>query len=233
MTRSSESQRVSHIGNHTSLLILDDLLDDLYRVVLESEAGSPKSPRCGSILRGVSAVALVVGWAMSVTASSSMYPNLSLLALGILLLGVFGITISGIWSAMRTVREWRTLEADTVKAVGRNMARWYDAICKIRKAYSYEQISFANQYVSNVATQARGRLSLVIGALEKVGVIPLLASAAVTIVNFSNDGTIPIVWCTAAAAAGLIYFFALRMMDVSFMLERFALILEQAAKDSQ
>lgn len=112
------------------------------------------------------------------------------------------------------------------------MARWYTAVCRIRKTYSSEQISFAHHYVSNVAAQARGRLSLVIGALEKVGVVPLLASAAVTIVNFNRDGILPIVWCTAAAVAGLIYFFALRIMDVSFMLERFALILNQAKENS-
>jgi hypothetical protein len=76
-------------------------------------------------------------------------------------------------------------------------------------------------------------LSLFIGALEKVGVIPLLASTAIALANFNRDGTIPLVWCTAAVVAGLFYFFAMRLVDIAFMLERFTLMLEHAATNQR
>jgi len=236
MSRSREPQSVSHIRDYASecdLLALDGLLGDLHRVVLDSEGSSLKAPHGEGVLRWISVIALTAGWAMSAMVSSGIYPDWGITALGLLLTGVIAITILALRSAMQTIREWRALEAETVGAVGRNMARWYETVCKVRKTYSYEQISFAKRYVSDVAAQARGRLSLFIGALEKVGIIPLLASTAVTLANFNKDGTIPLVWCTAAAVAGLFYCFAMRLVDIALMLERFALILEHAATNQR
>ncbi len=144
---------------------------------------------------------LTVGWGLSVLASSGIYPKASIPALALLLIGVLTITILALRSTMRTVREWITMEATTIGAVGKNMARWYETVCNIPRTYTVEQISFARRYVTDVAAQARGRLALFIGALEKVGVIPLLATTAITLAGFYRYGTAPLVWCTAAAVA--------------------------------
>ena len=210
-------------------LALDGLLRDLHRVVQESEHPAAGPSVLERVLQGASVLGLTLGWGMSAVASSGLYRPASLPALALLLMGVLAITLLALGSTLSPIREWRTLEAQTMGAVGKNMARWYDMVCNIRHAYTAEQIVFARRYVIDVAAQARGRLSLFIGALEKVGIIPLLASTAITVAGFQRDGTVPLAWCTAAVVAGIFYFFALRLVDIAYTLERFALILEQAA----
>lgn len=211
------------------LLALDGLLKDLHKVVSDAEARSAASSSLAErLLRWASVIGLAGGWAISAGVSWGVFSYGGYLALVLLVLGAVATTVGALWSAFSAVREWRVLEVETVVSVGKNMSDWYDIVCKIRAAYPREQIVFAQSYVCDVAAQARGRLSLFVGALEKVGIIPLLASTAITLANFSKDGTVPLLWCTAAAVAGLFYLFAMRLADIAFMLERFALILKHA-----
>nr|WP_147299306.1 hypothetical protein [Cupriavidus taiwanensis] len=179
----------------------------------------------------MSVIGLAAGWAISAGVSWGILSKGDNFALALLVLGAIATTMSALGAVLRTVREWKALEADTMGSVGKNMSCWYEAIGKIRTAYSRKQIVFAQGYVADVAAQARGRLSFFVGALEKVGVIPLLASTAVALANFSKDGAVPLLWCTAAAVAGLFYLLAMRLVDIAFMLERFALILKHATAE--
>ncbi|WP_146208491.1 hypothetical protein [Cupriavidus plantarum] len=83
--------------------------------------------------------------------------------------------------------------------------------------------------MSDVASQFRGRLAFIIGAFDKVGAIPLIGTTAFALGNFNKGGTPYLMWCTAAAAAGLFYVIAMRFAEIAFTLERFALILDHAA----
>ncbi|EYS82178.1 hypothetical protein CF68_17275 [Cupriavidus sp. SK-4] len=223
----------THEAPQEHWLALDGLLHDLHRVVLESEphAATPSALTRG--LQGASLLGLSLGWGLSVVIASGHYRSASLLALALLLVGVLAVTALGLRSTVLTIREWKTLEAQTIGSVGKNMARWYETVRNIRHTYTAEQIAFARRYLVDVAAQARGRLSLFIGALEKVGIIPLLASTAITLAGFHTDGTVPVAWGTAAAVAGIVYFFALRLVDIAYTLERFALILEQAERHTR
>ncbi|KDP87818.1 hypothetical protein CF70_034460 [Cupriavidus sp. SK-3] len=145
-----------------------------------------------------------------------------------MLLGAIAAAVSAVGVVMSTVREWGEMESNTLDAVGENMSRWYGTISRIRATYSREQILFAQGYVSDVAVQARARLALFVGALEKVGIIPLVASVALTLANFFKSGSMPLLWFTAAVVAGVFYVLALRLVDIAFTLERFALILRHA-----
>jgi len=80
-------------------------------------------------------------------------------------------------------------------------------------------------YVIDVVAQTRGRLSLFIRAVENVGIIPLLAWAAITLASFRRDGTVPLAWRTAAVGScPASFIFALHLVDIAYNLERFALI---------
>lgn len=120
------------------------------------------------------------GWALSVVVASGHYRSASYLALALLLAGVLAVTVLGLRFTVLTLREWKTLEAQTIGAVGTNMARWYATVCTIRQTYTAEQIAFARRYLADVAAQARGRLSLFIGALEKVSIISMTSTYPAT-----------------------------------------------------
>lgn len=197
--------------------------------MIESQAESLGSTKKAGLFYRISVVTLVAGWLSSVLTSLGYAPQLALWALLILLCGVISTVIIGAPSAIRSVREWNTLEADTIAAVGRNLTRWHTTILQIRETYSQDQLSFGRRYVSEVASQLRGRLAFIIGAFEKVGAIPLVATTAFALANFNKGGTTYLWWCTAAAIAGLFYIMALRFAEVAFTLERLALILDHAA----
>ncbi|MCP3020347.1 hypothetical protein [Cupriavidus basilensis] len=121
------------------------------------------------------------------------------------------------------------MEASMLAGVSERMCLWYETITKIRDTYAPDQIAFAQDYVTAVSSQVRSRLSYLIGALDKVGLIPLLASVALALAKFIQDGQLPLLWCTAAVVAGIFYLIALRFFDVAFTLERLAVILKHAA----
>jgi len=224
------SQRLEKNTRH-HLLSLDILLEELRQVIAESELSAGESAstsRAVRILQWVSAAGLALGWAAAILISMEIVSKGNSLALALMMVGASATVTLACIGASKTAREWKSVETDTLSAVGMNMARWFDAINKIRNVYTYEQIAFAQGYMSAVAAQARARLSLFVGALDKVGIIPLVASMAVTVAKFSEDGKLPLLWCTAAAVAGVIYLFALRLTDVAFTLERFAFILGHA-----
>lgn len=212
---------------------IDGILADLHRAVIDSQADTSESSKRRGMIHYVGLTGLIVGWSLAVLSWSGLLPQLSvaLTAVVIFSIGVVAASFSAVPSVIRSIREWKSLETETITAAQKSIARWHGTIIEIREAYTHEQLSFVQRYVSHVASQLRGRLSLFIGALEKVGVIPLLATTAVTLANYSKDGTIPLAWWTAAAIAGLFYLLALRLVDLAFTFERFALILEHATAE--
>lgn len=207
------------------------ILSDLHRILVESHGDTSVSAQRRGAIYYVSLTGLIVGWGLSVLIWLGFFPQpvVGLAAVTIFSIGVVTTSVSAVPSAIQSIREWKSLETETITAVQKNVTRWHGAILHIRETYTHEQLSFAKRYVSDVASQLRGRLSLFIGALEKVGVIPMLATTAITLANFSKDGAIPLAWWTAAAVAGVFYLFALRLVDLAFTFERFALILDHAA----
>ncbi|CAG9186722.1 hypothetical protein LMG32289_06584 [Cupriavidus pampae] len=232
MLNAHTSLAAPHLRDHISdqgSPPIDGLLAELHRVVIEAQAESLESTKRAGLFHRLSVITLIAGWLATVLTSLGYSPQLAPWALLILVCGVVSTVILGAPSAIRSIREWRTLEADTIAAVGKNLARWHTAILHIRRTYTQDQLSFAKRYVSEVASQLRGRLAFIIGAFDKVGAIPLVGTTAFALANFNKGGTTYLWWCTAAAIAGLFYVIALRFAEVAFTFERFALILDHAA----
>lgn len=151
----------------------------------------------------------------------------------LLLIGALASVGYGISGAKGFVEEWRILEADMLDGAGRRMHLWYEAITKLRATYTPDQMSFVQDYVSAVSAQLRSRLGYAIGALDKVGLIPLIGSVAVTLAKFFQDGQLPFIWSVAAVVAGIFYVIALRFIGVTYTLDRLAVILKHAAKQRE
>jgi len=147
-----------------------------------------------------------------------------------LLVGTVASVATGIANARAFLMEWRSIEADMLDAASKRMQLWHEVIVKIRERYTPDQARFAQDYVSAVCTQIRARLSYVVGPLDKVGLIPLLASAALALYKFFQEWQLPFVWCAATAVAGILYLVALRFIEVTFTLERLGVILKHAAE---
>lgn len=116
---------------------IDRLLADLHQVVIDSQSDSLGSAKSTGLLYRVSSLTLVAGWLATVLTSIGFYPKLAPWALTVLLYGIVSTVGLGAPSWIRAIREWKSLEADTVAAVGRNLARWHNTILQIRATYTH------------------------------------------------------------------------------------------------
>jgi len=225
----SEGKDISGLTQSTFPLnaLVNDLLQTRLSGLSENEGKESSVPHWSRIV-GVGA--LVLGWiGMSVATfagiSLLMYPTLILLVVG-----VIAAIVGAISNAKNTVREWKTMEVDIVRDVGKNMSRWYETIRKVQRAYTPQQIKFAQDYFTAVASDSRLRLAVFVGALEKVGLIPLVATVFVTFAQLKSGGSYSLfLWYTAAVIGGGFYLVALKFVEVALTLERFAAVLKHAA----
>lgn len=187
------------------------------------------TPRHQQVLLVVSLVAMALAWVAALFAERGGLLWLAYVCLGSLLVGAAASIAYGISTSRSFLGEWKTLEADMLDGAGKRMQLWYETISKLRETYTPDQINFAQDYVCAVSTQLRSSLFYIIGALDKVGLIPLIGSVAVTLAKFFDNGQVPFLWMTAAAVAGIFYVIALRFVGITFTLDRLAVILKHAA----
>lgn len=214
---------------------LDALMDDLVKVRQWSIAESPQKSAFLEVWSDrVCIGALALGWLANATSTWLKLPVLNWLALALLVVG--GLATIGVaaYKSRLLVREWKSMEMELLGDIGRNLSRWYEAIREIRRAYSPQQLRFAKSYFSAVAKDARSRIALFVGALEKVGLIPSAVTLIVTLVKFRSGEPLSIfIWYTGATVAGILYVFTLKFIDVAMTLERFVVILEHASDDRE
>lgn len=109
---------------------IDGLLADLHQVVIDSQADSLGATKSTGLLYRISVCTLKAGWLAAVLTSIGFYPKLGPWALGVLLFGIVSTVGLGAPSWIRASREWKSLEADIVAAVGRSVARWHKPFCR-------------------------------------------------------------------------------------------------------
>lgn len=210
---------------------LEALMVELRAVVLAGQDGksSGSTPRYQNRLLCACLAAMLCAWVTAVAAERGAPVWVSYLSLGALVFGALAAVGSGVSSAKGFLQEWKTVEVDMLEGVSKRMSVWYGTISTIRKTYTTDQIHFAQDYVTAVSSQLRSRLACFVGALDKVGVIPVVASASVALIKFHQDGVPSFIWLTATSIAVFFYVLALRFLDVAFTLERLAVILKHAA----
>lgn len=174
---------------------------------------------------------LVIGWIANGGASLFKISLLNYVAIVLLSVGLVAFIVTALPGIRRAPGYFKGLEDETMGDVGRNLTRWYRTVRQIRQGYSAEQIRFAQEYLKAVAGDARVRLSMVVGALDKVGLIPLGVTGMTALVKLTAGQSGPAwFWYTIALIVLLMYAAALKLTDVAFALERFALILRCAGE---
>lgn len=209
---------------------IEALIGELREVMSASDATSQYlTPRRQQYLQWLSLGGMSIAGVTIILVTPKSPSWLIYLSLISLLAGTVSSITFGISSATQVLREWRTLETDMLAAVGQRMTVWYEIVERIQERYTPEQVSFAQDYMTAVCGQIRARISYVVGGLDKVGFVPLIASVALALAKFFQDGQLPFLWSAAAVVAGILYVLALRLIGVAFTLERLIVILKYAA----
>ena len=94
-------------------------------------------------------------------------------------------------------------------------------------------LEYARDSLALAAEQVRGRVSMLIGTLEKVGIIPLAVTGYLTAKKLLSDQTIQffgIEWIFAFFIA--LYLLAIYMLSAAHQIDRIVLVLKQAVNTS-
>lgn len=209
--------------NPPAMMTLMDELSVVWRDMKydaqEDASSTSKSGWLGSgvILVGLALAGIEKVWGVSPWLT---YASLALLVFSIGFLIYFVLTDGRI-----ALRELRKLDEDIFTGIGINMEKRYSLCLDLRQRYSEDQIRFAQAYLLESLAQVRLRLSSLVGPLEKVGIVPLVASAVVTLATTLSNKEISFYWYLGVAIAMLMYFMAFRFFETTYAIQRAAMLL--------
>lgn len=104
-----------------------------------------------------------------------------------------------------------------------------DLITELSRDFASHHLRYARDSFSLMGNQLRSRISLLVGAIDKVGIIPIAITAYISWGKAMKDGLVVftgIEWIFAAFI--FLYLFALRMCSVAQWMDRISLLYGEA-----
>jgi hypothetical protein len=172
-------------------------------------------------------VSMALGIGSGVIARVWQPPYIAFVPLGLVTLSA-GLALiyqlAGAWSVF-----WEIKDAE--RTLGKQLADIFnDDMDLINELKDFEphHLEYAKDCFSTLASQLRSRMSLLVGALNKVGIIPSIVAIYFSWMKAKKDGLVfdNIGWL--AAAFGVLYLLAMRMESVAQWMDRSVLIYKQA-----
>lgn len=155
-------------------------------------------------------------------------PLLVQFALGAMVVGEVGAVVCSISGARTTWAELKRFDHEMLSGAAKRMSDRYLLAKRISERFDEKQIAFARDYLRSVCSHLRSRIGLMIGALDKVGIIPLAVSFLVALVKVYGNGTFAGAWYAGAFVLLLFYVASLKMLGTAYTIERFVLVLDHA-----
>lgn len=146
-----------------------------------------------------------------------------------IVIGVSAAAVLVLVGVKATWTEMRNFEREFLSSVSSRLVERRAVVVRIGAGFSHKDILFARDYLKSVATHLRSRISLIVGALDKVGVLPLAVSAAITLLKLREAGTVTVVWVAGTAVLAFFYVLSVHMLDAAYTVERFVVLLDHAA----
>ncbi|MFS2105620.1 hypothetical protein [Ralstonia sp. Ralssp135] len=146
-----------------------------------------------------------------------------------LVIGVTATSVFVLVGVKATWMEMRSFERAFITSVSSRILERRALVQRIGSGFSEDDILFARDYLKSVAAQLRSRISLIVGAIDKVGVLPLAASAGVTLLKLKEPGAVTVVWGAGTVVLAYFYMLSVHMLDAAYTVERFIVLLDHAA----
>lgn len=146
-----------------------------------------------------------------------------------LVTGVSAAAVFVLVGVKATWAEMKNFERGFLTSVSLRLVERRAVVVRIGSGFSHQDILFARDYLKSVAVHLRSRISLIVGALDKVGVLPLAVSAAITLLKLKEAGTVTVVWVAGTAVLAFFYVLSVHMLDAAYTVERFVVLLDHAA----
>lgn len=155
-------------------------------------------------------------------------PILILFALGAMVVGEIGAIICSFSGARTTWVELKRFDHEMLFGAAKRMSDRYLLAKRVSERFDEKQIAFARDYLQSVCAHLRSRIGLMIGALDKVGIIPLAVSSLVALAKVYGNGAFAGAWYAGAFVLLLFYVGSLKMLGTAYTIERFVIVLSHA-----
>lgn len=128
----------------------------------------------------------------------------------------------------------RNIEREVSNPLVSDFNKDIDLISELARDYQNHHLAYARDGFSLMATQLRSRISLLVGAIDKVGVIPLGVTAYFSVMKALKDGQVEfsgLEWGLVAII--FLYLFALRMNAAAQWMDRVSILYKEAFDSKQ
>ena len=119
-------------------------------------------------------------------------------------------------------------EIDALTGAEQRIAQRYRLAQRIGAEFDAKQIGFAKAYLQAGCQDVRSRIGMGVGALEKIGLLPLIASTLVALAKLYESSPFATFWCAGAVVLLLFYLGAMRILGATQTLDRLVLVLSHA-----
>lgn len=172
---------------------------------------------------------LVLGAAIGAAAYFSHQKYVALLALVFLAVSMTFSALYQLSSAIPEFVKFRNAEREITAPLVKNFDDDMDLISGLSRDFSPQHLHYAREKFSLMANQLRSRIALLVGAIDKVGVVPIAVAAYISGARAIKDG-LPVFtgveWILVALIC--LYLFALRMCAVAQWLDLISLLYAEA-----
>jgi hypothetical protein len=228
-----------------------------------SNKANPESSGATGIVSSDSPLALIVDMLAhengEESRSSSLYRCTFWLGTASLGIGLGALALSGVWhsefplwvaavalvvgaivapiNVFVGVREtWidlKGLQIDLLRSVSKRLAKRRNLVLEIGMAFSYEEITFARDFLSSIAAQTRSRIGLIVGAIDKIGVLAIIGSVTVALIKLPDQGRLSYTLYAGTVVGVFFYMVFAHMWATVSSYEHHVVLLEHAAQHAQ
>lgn len=177
----------------------------------------------------VATVSLIAGAVLGIASYGSHNSPVALLALILLFVSMVVATGYQLAIVVPELLKLRSAEKDFASPLSLQFNGDIDLISNLASDYQPQHLQYAATNFSLAAEQLRSRISLLVGAIDKVGIIPLAVTAYLSGMKALRDGVVVFggaEWLLVVFI--LLYLFAIRMSVVAQWMDRAALLYRTA-----
>ena len=156
-------------------------------------------------------------------------PAIALAALALLFLASLLAAAYQISQTVPALMKLKNIEREVSNSLVEEFNDDIDLITELARDYRTHHLQYAQEIYSLMAVQHRSHISLLVGAIDKVGLIPLGITAYISWKKLVKDGLI-VFGATEWVLAGLVllYLVAVRMNETAQWMDRMSLLYKRA-----
>lgn len=122
------------------------------------------------------------------------------------------------------------LQIDLLRSVSKRLTKRRNLVLEIGMAFSYEEITFARDFLRSIAAQTRSRIGLIVGAIDKIGVLAIIGSVTVVLIKLPDQGRLSYTLYAGTVVGVFFYMVFAHMWATVSSYEHHVVLLEHAAQ---